>query len=301
MTHQNNFYSVASSEKSLRQRQAYLKHHLAEWSATPAFEARVLLSHILDRPLSWILAHPEYELSDLEIHKLSAAVAQLEAGKPLPVVIGHWEFFGLEFNISPHVLIPRPETERLVELALDWLAARPDRRSLVDVGTGSGCIAVTLAKLVPDLNVFATDLSWMALQTAQENAQYHKVNDRVHFVQGDLLNAVTGPFDVICANMPYIPTTTLAQLEIFGREPTLALDGGPDGLTLTHKLIAQTPALLASTSLLLMEIEANQGEAMHAIADRFFPWSWSRITQDLAGRDRLLVVENSKEPTKIPD
>jgi release factor glutamine methyltransferase len=172
-----------------------------------------------------------------------------------------------------------------------WLQANPNRNWAADVGTGSGCIAVSLAAHHPELRLTATDVSAAALQTARKNATRHSVVQRIRFVQADLLAALQGPFDLICANLPYIPSAELKKLKIFGREPGLALDGGPDGLALIRRLLAQAAHKLAPGGLLLVEIEASQGIQALSLAHHFLPAADSVVLPDLAGRQRLLRVE----------
>ncbi len=204
----------------------------------------------MDRPRSWVMAHPEASLTSRRAAELEALVARLENGDPLPYVLGRWEFFGLEFEVTPDVLIPRPETELLVERAIAWLQAHPDQRHAADVGTGSGCIGIALAANVPDLQVMASDISAEALKMARRNAMNNGVEPRMEFLCCDLFPP-EAEFDLIVANLPYIPTKTLHKLPIFGREPTLALDGGTDGLDLIRRLLTAAPDRLVPGGLLL--------------------------------------------------
>jgi release factor glutamine methyltransferase len=260
-------------------------------SQTPLLDAQVLLAHVLRKPRSWVLAHPEVHLSCEQQDHLDEALRRLVQGEPLPYLIGHWEFYGLDFLLTPATLIPRPETETLVEQALLWLHDHPAKRLAIDVGSGSGCIAVTLAVKVPDLYVIASDLSFEALEVVRQNALRHGVDDRVHYAQADLLTAFGVRFDLICANPPYIPSGALRHLPIYGKEPTLALDGGTGGLTTIRQLLQQAVHCLTEDGLLLVEIEASQGEAVYALAEQTFPTSELRILPDLAGRDRLLRLQ----------
>jgi len=255
-------------------------------------DAGVLLAGLLNKPRAWIIAHPEAVIDPAEQPVLDSAIQRLKCGEPLPYILGHWEFFGLDFQLNPATLIPRPETELLVEQAVAWLEERPERRHVADVGTGSGCIAVSLAYHIPDLNVVATDISTQALQAAQENARANHVSQQVSFLQSYLLEGVQVNFDLICANLPYIPTQTLASLAVHNREPDLALDGGADGLELINALLKAAPRHLAQGGRLLMEIEASQAEAIECLAGETFPKGDIWVTKDLAGRDRLLVVDN---------
>jgi len=261
-------------------------------SEQPALEAQVLLAHVLDKPRAWVIAHPEVTLSADQANSFSYILERLMGGEPLPYLLGHWEFFGLSFRVTPDVLIPRSETELLVEKGLAWLRAHPSNRLAVDVGTGSGCIAVSLAHLVDDLQVVALDLSWPALQIAQQNTYDHQVQDRVHLVQTSLLTSLVGKFNLVCANLPYIPSSTLAELEVSRHEPRQALDGGPDGTIYISSLLKDAPRWLAPGALLLLEIEAEQGERVPQIARQFLPNAEIQLFHDPSGHPRLVQVEN---------
>ncbi len=269
---------------------------LASISDTPALDASVLLAHILDKPRTWVLAHPELTLTTEQQHQLNESLAQLESGEPFPYVLGHWEFFGMDFDITPDVLIPRPETELLVERAIVWLQASPVRRTVADIGTGSGAIAVSIAVNVPDANILATDISKKALDVAKKNAQKAGVDQRIEFMECDLLPpkpesfSTEGHLDLICANLPYIPTETLYTLPVYGREPTVALDGGTDGLALVRRLLHIAPEWLAPNGLILLEIEATRGVQALNLAYDLFSEAEIRLHQDLTGNDRLLEI-----------
>ena len=267
-----------------------LKQRLSPVSDTPVLDAQVLLAHCLERKRAWVLAHPEATLSEAQEEALRAAMERLQAGEPLPYVLGHWEFFGLDFSVTSDVLIPRPETELLVESALEWLQANPQRRRALDVGAGSGCIAVSLAARTPDLHIIASDISWPALLIARQNAARHGLERRIWLVQADLVSALCGPFDLICANLPYIPTQKLHMLWVAAHEPRRALDGGPDGLAAISRLLASIPGCLAPAGLVLLEIEASQGASLLALARQHFPGAQVAVLPDLAGHDRLVSI-----------
>jgi release factor glutamine methyltransferase len=191
-------------------------------SDTPALDASVLLAHIIHKPRTWVMAHPELTLSAEQQKQLKVLLARLENSEPFPYVLGHWEFFSLDFDLTPDVLIPRPETELLVEKAIAWLQESPVRRRVAEVGTGSGVIAVSIAIHVPRVRILATDISHSALEVARRNARKFNVEERIEFTKCDLLplqspsvNRETS-IDLICANLPYIPTETLRTLRIFG-------------------------------------------------------------------------------------
>lgn len=251
----------------------------------------MLLAHHLKQPPAWLLAHPEYVLSAAVLDKLESDVQRLEEGEPLPYVLGWWEFYGRRFRVTPAVLIPRPETELLVETALSWLAAHPGAKLAADVGTGSGCIAVSLAAAHPDLTVVASDISSQALQVSRQNAQSLAPASRLHFVQADLFSYTDARFDLILSNPPYIPRASLRRLRAAKAEPKLALDGGRDGLDAIRSLLAQASKRLSQPGLLLVEHEYRQGAAAQALAREIFPGAQVSTLPDLAGHARLLRVE----------
>lgn len=260
-------------------------------------DAQILLAHVLGHPRTWLLAHLDSPLSPPMLDSVNQAFSRLKAGEPLPYILGHWEFFGMDFDITPDVLIPRPETEFMVEKAIKWLNASPERRTVADVGTGSGIIATTLAMHVQTVRILATDISHAALKVAKHNAEKFHVQHHIDFLECDILPqhidplSTEGHFDLICANLPYIPTETLSGLPIFGREPTLALDGGADGLNIYRRLLDIAPAWLAPHGMILLEIEATQGvKALNLAYDKFSEASIS-LHQDYAKRDRLLEIQ----------
>jgi release factor glutamine methyltransferase len=236
------------------------------------------------------MAHPEAPLTPKRAAALETLVIGLEMGEPLPYVLGQWEFFDLEFDVTPDVLIPRPETELLVERAIGWLHVHPDRRQVADVGTGSGCIGIALAANIPDLHVMGSDISQAAVKMAQHNAVKNGVGQRMEFVHCDLFPPET-EYDLIIANLPYIPTKTLYKLPIYGHEPMMALDGGPDGLQLIRGLLTAAPDRLVPGGLLLLELEASEGAAALSLAYDGFAEAEIHLHKDLAGRDRILEVQ----------
>lgn len=263
----------------------------------PQQEAQLIIAHVLDKSRTWIVAHRDTPLTDSQVDCAQKAFALLKAGEPLPYILGHWEFFGLDFDITKDVLIPRPETELLVEKAIFWLKASPERRTIADIGTGSGIIATAIAMHVPQTRILATDISQAALKIAKHNAMKFHVHHRIDFLLCDLLPQHIEPlptdsrFDLICANLPYIPTSTLQQLPIFGREPTLALDGGPDGLAFYRRLFKFIPDWLAPHGMILLEVESSLGAQTMDLASKFFPNAAINLYQDLAGKDRLLSIK----------
>ena len=263
---------------------------IKEVSDSPNLDAQVLLANTLDKPRSWVITHPEAKLSPANYHRFQAGINALRQGKPLPYIIGKKEFYGLDFFVTPDTLIPRPETELIVEHALDLLGESKHYHLAADIGTGSGCIAIALAKNSSGVGIFASDISMPALQIAQKNAVHHRVNEKIHFLQCNLLPALSVRFDLICANLPYIPSKTLPKLKVYGHEPQLALDGGESGLEYIAKLIANAPIYSKSGGNLLIEIDDFQGEQVLSIAQTHFPSSDIYLHEDLNHQNRLLEI-----------
>jgi len=252
----------------------------------PPREAHLLLAHVLGKTREWVMAHADAPLTPTQTEEYQALIAQAEQGVPLPYLLGHWEFFGLDFKVSPAVLIPRPETELLVERALLY---KPQR--VADVGTGSGIIGVTLAVKLPQARIVASDGSAEALAVAKANAEHQGVSERITFIESDLLESYPPqPFDLICANLPYIPSADLNGLAVAEHEPRLALDGGADGLDLIRRLVDQAKDFLTASGRLLLEIEYRQGQSGAALAQATFPKARIQVHKDLSGLDRLIEV-----------
>jgi release factor glutamine methyltransferase len=215
-------------------------------------------------------------------------------------IVGHKEFYGLDLFVDNRVLIPRPETELLVERAIGIAVAR-SLCLIADVGTGSGAIAVSLAVHLPQVLVYATDASTRALEVAACNCRRHNVEDRVRLLQGHLLEPLPEPVDLIAANLPYVSQAELAQLppEISRYEPREALNGGPDGLDYIRRLLARAGRYLSLLGVILLEIGATQGKAVTALAKRHFPAAKVEIAKDYAGLDRVVMVSKGAEEQGI--
>ena len=272
-----------------------ISQELNPLSETPTLDAQVLVGHILEKSRSWVVAHPEASLDSQQYANIIDALKRLKQGESLPYILGHWEFFGLDFTLTGDVLIPRPETELLVERGIAWLHQHPHARQAIDVGTGSGCIGITLAMNIPDLSVLLTDISQQALNVARVNVQKFKLVDRLEFRQTDLLGGIAGLYDLICANLPYIPSQTLRDLLVAEREPILALDGGQRGIELIARLLDQSRNHLAPGGLMLLEIEASQGAEVKIIAGAAFPSAKVLILKDLSGFDRCVEISRSNQ------
>jgi len=248
-----------------------------------------LLQHVLKQSKSWVLSHSEYRLTPQEHEALQESLDHFLKGVPLPYILGYWEFFGRTFQLTPDVLIPRPETEMLVEFALQHAQGLHSCR-IIDIGTGSGCIAISLAAELPEATVFGVDLSMAALRIAQKNARYHNL-PHIHFIQADLLSSFSTQFDLICANLPYIPTRTLDALPVSRRDPHLALDGGPSGMETIRRLLVQAKTRMAPNSVLLLEVESTLGASTLASAQEVFPNAYHQLVPDLTGLDRMIKIQ----------
>jgi len=272
----------------------YLQNNLTQQlkdSTTANLDVQVLLAHILKRPRTWILSHPEAVLTITQAEHLSDAFLQLRSGVPLPYVLGKWEFYNLSFHVNPDVLIPRPETELIVDNAIQWLKENPTSRMAADIGTGSGCIAISLAVNIPNLIIKASDISNTALSVARCNVKEHNVAARISLSQANLFNPKFKGFDIITANLPYIPTETLHGLIVYGREPTIALDGGISGFDLINRFLEEAPAYLAPGGVLFIEIEDQQGKIALETSQNHFPDAVISLQPDLSGFDRMLRIQ----------
>ncbi len=271
--------------------------HLADQDIESAqLDAELLLAHVFGTNRAAILARPDLRLSRKQLTRYRNLVAQRGNREPLAYIVGCREFYGLQIRVDPRVLIPRPETELLVEHALEIASHVAALPLIADVGAGSGAIAVSLAVHLPESTVYALDASAGALEVTAENARWHRVADRVHCLHSDLLAALPGPVDIVTANLPYVKTDewqTLAP-EIRDHEPRSALDGGPDGLALIVRLLATAEPYLRPNGAILLEIGAGQGVAATTLAHQHFPQARVLLVQDYAKLDRLVAVETGR-------
>lgn len=291
----------------------------ASGSESARLDAELLLGHALDADRTALLAHPEHPVGPEAAGRFEAALRRREAGEPVAYIRGLKEFHGVAFAVDGRALIPRPETEVLVDLALGEIADRLLRAPrppgtpplcVADVGTGSGAIAVALAVglrrrgMLADVEIVASDASEAAAALARENAVGHAVGDRVGVTTADLLPPagsraglldVPARFDVVCANLPYIPSAVVPTLPVAASfEPVAALDGGPDGLDLVRRLLAVLPERTAVDGVVVLEIGSDQGAAIHALAGALLPAWEVRVEPDLAGRPRVAVLEPAR-------
>lgn len=259
---------------------------------TAAGDVRLLLQSVLQVERAYLVAHDKEMLTAAQEERFRQLLARARRGEPVPYLVGTCPFYGLDFLVTPDVLIPRPETELLVETALTW-AKREQVTRAVDVGTGSGCIAVTLARHLPQVEIAAVDLSAEALAVARQNASRHDVSDRVTFYQGSLLEPVPFAPELIVANLPYVSDEEWTTLDdgVKLYEPVGALRGGPDGLALIEALMQQAAAKRPTAGALFLETGWRQGRAAAAVARSIFPEATIEVRPDYAGHDRILVIE----------
>ena len=256
-------------------------------------EAEVMVMTVMRMTRQNVFSEQESEVPANAASDLAGIVAQRLERIPLAYILGYREFYGINVVVTPDVLIPRPETEGMVEHTLFMALMGMETRELTiaDVGTGSGAIAVNLAIHLPAARIYAIDVSEPALDVAAWNVRAHSVTDRVTLGHGDLLEPLPEPVDVIAANLPYIPTERLQELQPeVQREPSLALDGGPDGLDLVRRLLAQAPEKLNSPGIILLELDPEQFPAVQSIALQHFPDAEITAEQDLTHRDRIMVI-----------
>jgi release factor glutamine methyltransferase len=278
-------YSVRGMLKLLRKQ-------FSPVSDSAWLDAQLLIAHCLGKSREWVLTYPEAMISSDARQVIFQSADKVANGVPLPYILRYQEFYGLRFAITPSVLIPRPETELMIDQAINWLMANPDRRNTIDIGTGSGIIAVALAKHIPDLNVVAIDTSFPALEIARKNSMNHLVEERIQFINCNLFHSIFGKFDMICANLPYIPTNLLRTLDVCEREPTEALDGGETGLKYIAKLLLSAKNHLIPGGILFAEIGSTQGDDVMNLANAAFNRSLITVLKDLSGLDRLLVIQS---------
>ncbi len=271
--------------------------------------AELLLLHATSQNRTWLYSHPEEILPDSVVASYLALLARRASGVPTQHLTGKQEFWGLEFEVTPDVLIPRPETEHVIEVALDRLAVRAGRRpglngepvTLLDIGTGSGCIAIALAKELSAATVYATDISRAALNVARRNAARHGLSDRIRFLESDLLAAFPCSlaqtpgvrFDLIVSNPPYISLREADSLpiEVREHEPRAALFGGVEGYELYGALIPQAAQYLKPGGLLVLELGYNSLSAVEPLLDGS-NWTNVTITKDLAGIPRVISAKH---------
>lgn len=290
---------------------------LIQWTAdyfqkkevpNPRLDAEILLAHALKCTRVDLYTQHEKKVGEKDLAKFKALVERRAKREPLQYIIGETEFYGLKIQVTPDVLIPRPETELLVEEALKTSPPTPllskergaaERRSgevsILDIGTGSACIAIALAKNLPEAAIVATEYSKEALETARENIGHHGLKDRIRLILSDIapwkqFEAEGRQFDLIVSNPPYIPTDEFPTLqpEVRDFEPRKALDGGPEGLSIIRKILREAPDFIKSNGLLLMEIGENQAEILRREWTTYPSFKPLPFQKDYSGIERIL-------------
>lgn len=257
---------------------------------TARLDAEVLLATALGVSRTQLIARLRDSVGRTERIAYRGLILRRARGEPVAYIVGHKDFYGRRFQVDRRVLIPRPETELLVERAVDLLAGHTNPTS-ADIGTGSGIIAVTLAAERPDVHIVAIDTSAGALEVAKSNANRHDVSDRITFLQGNLLEPIEDPVDLIAANLPYVGTEETVPLGLTDYEPHDALFAGTDGLDLIRALLDQVgPDVLAPAGTMLLEIGNTHGETVAGYARERLPDATVTVHPDLAGHDRLVEV-----------
>jgi release factor glutamine methyltransferase len=276
-----------------------VKAQLAQTRATlaaagipyPWLDAEILVAHVIHASRERLHSHPEHALTAAQRARLQRLTRRRAARVPVPYLVGEREFYGHMFRVTPAVLIPRPSSELLVELAIDWLKTHPGARRVIDLGTGSGAVAISVAKAVAGVRVEARDVSGRALRVAADNIARHRLRRRIATVKGDLLRGAAAA-DLVLANLPYIPEALRRvrpkELEY---EPALALDGGKDGLSLIRAALEQTPALLKPDGLVLFECDPAQTRRVVRLAQGHWPSAEVSVHKDLAGLNRVVRIQ----------
>ena len=258
----------------------------------PWLDAEILVAHVLRSSRERLHSHPEHELTVAQRAQLRRLTSRRAARVPVPYLVGEREFFGHMFRVTPAVLIPRPSSELLVELAIEWLNAHPQARRVIDLGTGSGAVAISVAKAVPQVRIEARDVSARALRVANENIAHYRLRRRITTVKADLLKGAA-PADLILANLPYIPEALRRirpkELEY---EPALALDGGKDGLSLIRTALAQAPTAVKAGGLVLFECDPAQTRRIVRLAQGHWASAQVSVHKDLAGQDRVVRIQS---------
>jgi release factor glutamine methyltransferase len=266
--------------------------------ANPRREASSLLTFILQQDTTFLVAHPEYELAALEAAGFKKGLDRRRNREPFQHITGRQEFYGLEFEVNPDVLIPRPETEILVEAAIDFLSNRTQAR-FCELGVGSGCISISILSQVQNADAVGIDISDKAIAIAAKNASKHGVADRLTLRNTDLFENLSGTFDLIVSNPPYIPAGQIESLQTEVRlfEPRVALSGGENGLEIIDRIIGAAPRFLTADGLVLIEIGFDQAESVKGLFDPNI-WTSVEFLQDLQGIPRIVRAGLLKLPQR---
>lgn len=264
---------------------------------TGRLDAELLLCHTLGKDRAWLLAHIREAVDEQHRELFEQAVDRRALREPLQYILGKQEFWGLDFMVTQDVLIPRPETELIIETALTLVPNKDVRLTILDLCTGSGCIAVSLAKELASARIFASDKSEKALDVARENARRHGVADRVRFLEGDLFGSLEeldlrGRVDIMVSNPPYVPSEEYSTLqpEVRDHEPRMALLAGQNGTEIHQRIIDEAPEFLRSEGALIMEMGMGQAEALEHMIRENGTFNKPDVLKDLAGIERVIVA-----------
>ena len=268
-----------------RARELLTRHNIED----AALESEVLLSHVLKINRAQLLSEPEVELLKRHEETFKTFIKRRIKGEPHAYITAHREFYGLDFEIDKRVLIPRPETELLVEQAIEKAKNYPNP-VIVDICTGSGASAVILAKNLPHAQIYAVDISKAALKVTERNCRKHQVEERVTLVRGDLLESSPEQVDIIVANLPYVLTGEVSKVNTAGFEPDLALDGGADGLDAIRRLCRQAKDILQPGGCLLLEIGQGQDQAVCDLLYTVYPSAQVKCFPDFSGIMRIVSL-----------
>jgi release factor glutamine methyltransferase len=265
--------------------------------AAPRLQVELLLAHLLKIPRLQLYLNFERALTTAELDALRALVQRRGQREPLQYIVGSTSFCGLELALSRDVLIPRPETEQLAERTWTFLQKCSENPSALEIGTGSGCLAIALAHHAPLAKICATDVSSAALQLARRNAEIHRVSDRIEFRLGDMFDAVPAgaQFDLILSNPPYIPTARIETLdaEVRQYEPRAALDGGADGQDFYRRIAEEAAKWLRATGLVMLEVDEEGAAKTREIFQRL-NWMIEGLEKDYQGHDRILIARQAQ-------
>jgi len=261
-------------------------------------DVEVLLSSVLKKPKEYLYTYSENNLTTKQLHNLKILVQRRLKYEPTAYLINNKEFFGLDYFVDKRVLIPRPETEIMVEEAINYAKTISNKPlAICEIGTGSGCIAISLAKHLPQAKIIASDFSSDALAIAKKNANKHKVSSRIYFLRGNLIEPIKNEkIDIICANLPYLDTDMKNLLKSSDSksikyEPKISVDGGKDGLNLYRKFFKQIKEYDIKNALVLVEVGHNQVKTLQKYINTLFPQSNIIIKKDLAGLNRVMIIK----------
>jgi len=273
-----------------KQALANARRELSDGNISDAsLEGEILLRYVLWIDRSRLFSSLDQELTALQEKALAGLLERRLQGEPTAYITGHREFYGLDFKVDRNVLIPRPETELLVEKAVR-ISKRYKIVSIADIGTGCGAIAISLAVNVPDITIYATDVLTAALEIAEANCRNHGVSERITFLQGDMLEPLPEPVDMIIANLPYVKASELPEAGPLDFEPRLALDGGEEGLDILRNICVQAGSKLREKGWMLLEIGQGQAEDVTELLQITYPSAKIELESDLAGIERVVCL-----------